>query len=373
MKISLSENIRALRKERRMTQEQLAEALRVTVGAVHKWESKSSLPEIRLLMEMADLFCVSVDVLLGYEMKSSGVEDIIERIKSHLRAKDFETTLAEAEKALIRYPNIFSIVHCCADAYERKGIETGDPEAIKRAIGLMERSISLLSQNDDPEISEVTIRSDIATCYIVLKQTDKGLEILKKYNAGGINNTLLGLTYSQSERFDPEEAEKYLERGMADVITHSIRCMSGYVNYYIRKEEINSALEASLWLIQLLESLKTDSSEVCYLDKIISSFQAVSASFLSYLGKPLESEKLLLEAYRRSAAFDAAPVYGAYAIRFCLGDTQKATASDDLGETAMAAIEKHLRSDERFRPTLEMWEGLKVKYPVANKEDSDNA
>lgn len=39
MKINISENIRRLRKEWRLTQEQLAEAFGVTVGAVSKWES----------------------------------------------------------------------------------------------------------------------------------------------------------------------------------------------------------------------------------------------------------------------------------------------------------------------------------------------
>ena len=54
MLINLAENIRRLRKEHSMTQEQVANALGVTVGAVYKWESGQSLPEIRLLMEIAD-------------------------------------------------------------------------------------------------------------------------------------------------------------------------------------------------------------------------------------------------------------------------------------------------------------------------------
>ncbi|MBO4367910.1 MAG: helix-turn-helix transcriptional regulator [Clostridia bacterium] len=56
MHISLSDNIRAFRKERKMTQEKLAEALGVTAGAVCKWESGLSLPELDMIMEMADLF-----------------------------------------------------------------------------------------------------------------------------------------------------------------------------------------------------------------------------------------------------------------------------------------------------------------------------
>ena len=45
MEDMLAVNIRTFRKQRRMTQEQLAEALGVTVGAVYKWEAKLSAPE----------------------------------------------------------------------------------------------------------------------------------------------------------------------------------------------------------------------------------------------------------------------------------------------------------------------------------------
>ena len=43
MKMMLAENIRTFRKERSLTQEQLAEALGVTAGAVYKWEAKKRL------------------------------------------------------------------------------------------------------------------------------------------------------------------------------------------------------------------------------------------------------------------------------------------------------------------------------------------
>ena len=53
MEDMLAGNIRLFRKQRRMTQEQLAEALGVTVGAVYKWEAKLSTPELKLIMQLA--------------------------------------------------------------------------------------------------------------------------------------------------------------------------------------------------------------------------------------------------------------------------------------------------------------------------------
>ena len=81
MEMKLAENIRAFRKERRLTQEQLAEVLRVSVGAVYKWEAGLSQPELKMIMELADFFDTSVDALLGYEMKDTRLRATGDRLK----------------------------------------------------------------------------------------------------------------------------------------------------------------------------------------------------------------------------------------------------------------------------------------------------
>ena len=53
----------------------------MTVGAVYKWESRLSQPELKMIMAMADFFDTSVDVLLGYEMKDNRLQATVERLK----------------------------------------------------------------------------------------------------------------------------------------------------------------------------------------------------------------------------------------------------------------------------------------------------
>ena len=62
----------------------------VTVGAVYKWESGLSVPELTLIVQMADFFDVSVDVLLGHRMKDNSMESIGERIIDYCRKMDPE-------------------------------------------------------------------------------------------------------------------------------------------------------------------------------------------------------------------------------------------------------------------------------------------
>lgn len=71
MKLSISKNISRLRKANSMTQEQLAEALGITFAAVSKWERGVATPDLNFIAEMADLFGVSVDVLIGYEFRNN--------------------------------------------------------------------------------------------------------------------------------------------------------------------------------------------------------------------------------------------------------------------------------------------------------------
>ena len=59
------ERLIALRKERNLTQEALANKIGVTPQSVSKWETGQSMPDINLLTPLADFFEVSIDYLLG--------------------------------------------------------------------------------------------------------------------------------------------------------------------------------------------------------------------------------------------------------------------------------------------------------------------
>ncbi len=54
-----------LRKENNFTQKQVAEKMQISDKTVSKWERGEGLPDISLLSELADIFSVSVDVLLS--------------------------------------------------------------------------------------------------------------------------------------------------------------------------------------------------------------------------------------------------------------------------------------------------------------------
>ena len=62
--------LKELRKEKNITQEQLAETLNVSRRTVSRWETGSNLPDLDLLVEMADFYQVDLRELLNGERKS---------------------------------------------------------------------------------------------------------------------------------------------------------------------------------------------------------------------------------------------------------------------------------------------------------------
>ena len=67
MKLNIGETIKKLRKERDITQEELAEILGVTCQSVSRWEKNSCYPDIELIPTIASFFNISTDKLMGVD------------------------------------------------------------------------------------------------------------------------------------------------------------------------------------------------------------------------------------------------------------------------------------------------------------------
>lgn len=96
MGMTIGQNIRQLRKEREMTQDELAAAIGVTPQAISKWEKDTGLPDIRQILPLANVFRVSTDVLLGVEPPVDNAESVHEwilRVRENIDEGDTETLI----------------------------------------------------------------------------------------------------------------------------------------------------------------------------------------------------------------------------------------------------------------------------------------
>ncbi|HCX92881.1 MAG: helix-turn-helix transcriptional regulator [Oscillospiraceae bacterium] len=90
----IAERIKELREEKAWTQTELAKILGVTRSCVNAWEMGISVPSTQYVVELASLFHISTDFLLGVEATASvsveGLSDediqLVHTIIDHLRS-----------------------------------------------------------------------------------------------------------------------------------------------------------------------------------------------------------------------------------------------------------------------------------------------
>ena len=357
MKLTLAENIRTFRKERRLTQEKFAEAMGVTVGSVYKWETGQTIPELYMLVEIADFFDTSMDVLLGYRVKDNRITAIGERLREYCRVRNPEA-LIEAEKALKKYPNSFEVVHGCAQVYAFFGIGSKSHAETRRALELYEQAKLLISQNHDPKISEQTISGEMASAWMLLGEQEKCIELLKNNNAGGVYNNTIGVVLALNLK-KHGEAEPFLSEALLLNTFGLVDSVVGYALVLSARREYAGAKRMLSGLIAYLESFK-EGEKADFTDKIMASMYTVIAHIHTLEGQSAEATKCMQGVLAAVRKFDATPDYGIRTLRYpvhhtdvILNDGLGATAADSietildlLGNQELSKIWKELSADE---------------------------
>ncbi|MDO5378904.1 MAG: helix-turn-helix transcriptional regulator [Clostridia bacterium] len=334
MKLKLSENIQAMRRARRMTQEQLAEAMGVSIGAVSKWENALSNPDVELIPEIAEFFGTSVDVLLGYGWERRGMGECAERIQSLAKARRDDEACAEAERGLRRYPGSFAVVYQSAKVMMNVGFARGDRRLLSRAKELLERALELIGQNDDVSVSELTIQCDIGQCWVFLGEYEKALEHLRRHNQKQINNRMIGYCLCKLGRID--EAMEASSHAFAEAIAQMLNTSVDVMNCLGQIGENEEALELVDWLIGFGRGLLVEGSGN-FVGKLMSTLIGAKGVICADMGREADAARYLREAIREARRHDEAAAHGcAQTIRFYRGKAP--TFYDDVGERAMDAL-----------------------------------
>ena len=121
--MDIGAKIKSLRKEKRVTQEALAEYLHISSQAVSKWETGASSPDIDMLPKLAIFFGTSLDHLLDFDQSQvdAAVEALIE--ESGRGGKDPARSEAFLRKALEKYPNNDLLLTCILEDMQEQNTD----------------------------------------------------------------------------------------------------------------------------------------------------------------------------------------------------------------------------------------------------------
>ena len=93
--LKIGQKIKAKRRERELTQEELANILGVTKAAVSKWENGESYPDITMLPQIAQLFRITMDELFDYALTNKPLTIVTEY--------HFELSLDDFDESILNY------------------------------------------------------------------------------------------------------------------------------------------------------------------------------------------------------------------------------------------------------------------------------
>ena len=215
---TIGQNIRKLRKERGMTQEELAARLNISAQAVSKWEMETCSPDISLIVPLSALFGVSADVLFGISPNGMGKE--IEETRKYCDA--FGTTNEDALEAWMklyaRYPHN-STIHFeiakthfyCATAYD-----ADDENYIRHSKKAAEFYERILDESTDDDLRSQTL-GELHHIYNRLHDSENVLRIA---NMGGEWGTLKAEMLSKIDGYEKknywcQKVFRYYGEGMA--------------------------------------------------------------------------------------------------------------------------------------------------------------
>ena len=221
MELKIGKRIQDLRKQKGLTQEQVAAALNISAAAVSKWETDTTYPDITILNPLARLLGVSVDVLLDFQEQMTEEECMkrMEKADTLFSTRNWEEGQQYCEELLKEFPTDLFLKFRVASTYMQYAGASLQEEILKQQ---MERSITLFEEStasENAEISE-TAWYVLSGLYCMNEEYEKGLEAVEKlpqpdFDARSMKSSIL---YQMGKL---EESEKLTQRCLYEEIRNA--------------------------------------------------------------------------------------------------------------------------------------------------------
>lgn len=325
--MGFQQELRALRRARGLTQEQLAEAMCVSPAAVSKWETGQSIPDLSLVTALADYFEVSLDVLTGYAPQIRRKKELLAEVEHLTMARELEKAAEMAEDALRRYPNDFPTVLAAAKAYCARR----DEASTRRALALVTRALALYDSQEQPEIAKERLLYAQGVCHACLGEYELAEARFEAGNVLGVNDMEIAACRRAQGRYD--EARPLLSDGL---ITGVLRAVSSALGLAACAggERPEEAVRLLTYALRLLDGIEKGAGS--YIDKIRAVVLTTLADAQLSVGQAEEARSALREAASSARLFDASPSYRADSVG--LYREPRGFFHDAWEETAMATV-----------------------------------
>ncbi|MBD8048280.1 helix-turn-helix domain-containing protein [Clostridium faecium] len=244
-RLQIGEVICKLRKERAITQEQLASFIGVSMAAVSKWENGVSYPDITLLPVLAKFFNVTIDKLLNFEIELSDEE--VKKIHSECEklfnsADNFDLAIEKSKSYILEYPSSYYLKDKIAHLFFAHSWRANDEEKTMEMLTyIIELFEDVASNCTDTKLVECALFA-LGAMYSQVGEDDKAIDSLNKIHKSQCDpNDILANIYIKQNKF--KEARNLLQSKLYKYIYEIPLICMGLANSYGINEKDFDMLE----------------------------------------------------------------------------------------------------------------------------------
>jgi len=228
--INLAQVLAVKRREKGVTQDELAAYIGVSKASVSKWETGQSYPDITFLPALASYFDISIDSLMNYspQLTKPQIAEIYSRLAANFAKEPFEDVISECESLVKKYyscyPFLLEIVKLYINHTKMAASDERQSELMQFSINLCERVVNNCSEASLTQMA-ATFQS---MCHFMRGEPTKVLEILGENVSYGAKPS--GFLISQSYLL-LGKSEKAKEVMQADLYFYLMAMFDGLINY----------------------------------------------------------------------------------------------------------------------------------------------
>lgn len=179
MNLFIGETIKRIRRERNLTQEEVAAHLGISFQSISKWERGDGYPDITMLPALAHYFQITVDDLLGISkiQKDNQYNEINRLWAENNAARRNQENVTLMRQALKEFPNdALLLVQLSTSLEKLEGTQEEKRANLKESIAIQEQ---IIRYGEDSEVRGATL-FNICHAYWKIGDREKALEQARK-------------------------------------------------------------------------------------------------------------------------------------------------------------------------------------------------
>ena len=253
--LNFSKNLSNLRKERKITQENLANYLGVTKAAVSKWELNQSYPDITLLPIIASYFDISIDELLGYEpfMKDDEVKELYSKLIKEFSTEEFDIVYEKCIQYEKKYYTCYFLQFHLGLLYCNHAYLAFEEEKIMEVYIHATEVFKRIEENCKNANLAKEALSLKSYCNLIMGKCDDIIEDLKVVNQISMPTENI-LSKAYLTKGDKEKAIKILQISIFNNFMNSLQSMTDILYcYYDNNEKQDQYIQKIVKVIEILD------------------------------------------------------------------------------------------------------------------------